>query len=88
MPKYVARFMKSVLGQNGHEAEICQRSFEIEAPNKNFAADIAKIKFCEAENVKEWFLHADRVQVIDAEVRPDIQSSIERLIPEPNLSPG
>jgi hypothetical protein len=67
VPKYVARFMKSVLGQNGHEAEICQRSLEIEASNKNCAADVAKIKFCEAENVKEWSLHADRVQVIDAE---------------------
>jgi hypothetical protein len=67
VPKYVARFMKNVLGQNGHEAEICQRSLEIEASNKRCAADVAKIKFCEAEKVKEWSLHADRVQVIDAE---------------------
>jgi uncharacterized protein YggL (DUF469 family) len=67
VPKYVARFMKNVLGQNGHEAEICQRSLEIEASNKICAADVAKIKFSEAENVKEWSLHADRVQVIDAE---------------------
>jgi hypothetical protein len=68
VPKYVARFMKNVLGQNGHEAEICQRSLEIEASNKNCAAAVAKIRFCKAENVKEWFLHADRVQVIDAEL--------------------
>jgi len=31
MARYVARFMKDVLGENGHEAEICQRSMEIEA---------------------------------------------------------
>jgi hypothetical protein len=68
VPKYVARFMKNVLGHNGHEAEICQRSLEIEASNKNCAAAVAKIRFCKAENVKEWFLHADRVQVIDAEL--------------------
>jgi hypothetical protein len=65
--RYIARFMKDVLGENGHETEICQRSIEIEAANKARAADAAKIKFCETENVKNWSLHADRVQVTDAE---------------------
>jgi hypothetical protein len=67
MPRYIARFMKNVLGDNGHEAEICQRSLEIVAGNKTLAADLAKLRFCETENVKEWSLHADRVQVSDAE---------------------
>ena len=67
MPRYIARFMKNVLGDNGHEAEICQRSLEIVAGNKMLAADLAKLRFCETENVKEWSLHADRVQVSDAE---------------------
>jgi hypothetical protein len=67
MSRYVARFMKDVLGANGHEAEICQRSLEIEAGNKALAADLAKLRFCETENVKEWSLHADRVHVTDAE---------------------
>jgi hypothetical protein len=52
MTRYVARFMKNVLGENGHEAEICQRSIEIDAP---------------CVNVRDWLLHADRVHVIDAE---------------------
>jgi hypothetical protein len=26
MAGYIARFMKNVLGENGHETEICQRS--------------------------------------------------------------
>jgi hypothetical protein len=67
MARYIARFMKNVLGQNGHEAEICQRSIEIEAPNRGRAAECAKMKFCESENVKDWILHADRVHITDAE---------------------
>jgi hypothetical protein len=67
MARYVARFMKNVLGENGHEAEICQRSMEVEAPNRGRAAEFAKIRFCETENVKDWLLHADRVHIADAE---------------------
>jgi hypothetical protein len=67
MARYIARFMKDVLGENGHETEICQRSIEIEAPSRGLAAELAKAKFCEAENVKDWFLHADRVHLANAE---------------------
>ena len=67
MARYIARFMKDVLGENGHEAEICQRSLEIEAPNLGDAAELAKMRFCETENVKDWSLHADRVHLADAE---------------------
>jgi hypothetical protein len=65
MARYVVRFMKGVLGENGHEAEICL--MEIEAADKLKAADLAKVKFCEIECVKEWSLHADSVRVTDAE---------------------
>jgi hypothetical protein len=67
MARYIARFMKDVLGENGHGAEICQRSIEIEASSPRHAAELAKIQFCESENVKDWVLHADRVHVTDAE---------------------
>ena len=67
MARYIARFMKGVLGENGRESEICQRSLEIEASNKGHAAELAKIKFCESENVKNWFLHADRVHIAESE---------------------
>ena len=67
MARYVARFMKNVLGENGHEAEICQRSVEIEAPNGGRAVEMAKMKFCEAENVNDWALRADRYRIADAE---------------------
>ena len=67
MARYVARFMKNVLGGNGHEAEICQRSIEIEAPCITDAAELAKTRFCQSEQVREWMLRADRVHVTDAE---------------------
>lgn len=67
MARYVARFMKNVLGENGHEAEICQSSIEIEALSQAAAAELAKIRFCECESLKDWSLHADRVQIADAE---------------------
>ena len=67
MARYIARFMKDVLGGNGHETEICQRSIEIEAPSKGHAAELAKIKFCENESVRDWLLHADRVHIAEAE---------------------
>jgi hypothetical protein len=67
MARYIARFMKDVLGENGHEAEICQRSLEIEASCVSDAAELAKMKFCETERVRDWLLHADRVHVTDAE---------------------
>jgi hypothetical protein len=68
MARYVARFMKHVLGDNGHEAEICQRLIEIEAPCVTDAAELAKMRFCEREHVGDWLLHADRVHVTDAEL--------------------
>ncbi len=67
MARYIARFMKDVLGDNGHEAEICQRSIEIDAAGLGDAAELAKLKFCETENVKNWLLHADRVHIAEAE---------------------
>lgn len=66
MARYVVRFMKDVLGDNGREAEICQRSMEIDAPDELHASDLAKIRFCENECVKEWSLHADRFHVTEA----------------------
>jgi hypothetical protein len=67
MTRYIARFMKDVLGENGCEAEICQRALEIEAANQSHAADVAKLKFCETENVRDWSLPADRVQISETE---------------------
>jgi hypothetical protein len=67
MARYVVRFMKHVLGENGQEVEICQRSMEVDAADKLRASDLAKVRFCETERVKDWSLDADRVHVTDTE---------------------
>jgi hypothetical protein len=79
MARYVVRFMKDVLGENGHEAEICQRSMEIDAADKLHASDLAKVRFCKNESVKEWSLHADRVHVTEAAAKLTLTSTAEDL---------
>jgi hypothetical protein len=63
MSRFVVLFMKDVLGGNGRQLEICQRSLEIDAPCESQATELAKQKFCETERLCEWSLHADRVEV-------------------------
>jgi hypothetical protein len=63
MSRFVVRFMKDVLGENGRAAEICQGSLEIDADNEGDAKELAKRKFCENQSLCDWSLHADRIQV-------------------------
>lgn len=63
MSRYVVRFMKNVLGENGRQTEICQRSLEVDAATESQATELAKTKFCETEALCEWSLHADRIHV-------------------------
>lgn len=63
MSRFVVRFMKDVLGDNGRETEICQSAMEVDAPNEGHAAELAKRRFCEAQALRDWSLHADRIQV-------------------------
>jgi len=63
MSRYVVLFKKDVLGGYGRQIEICQSAVEIDAINENQATELAKQKFCEAERLCEWSLHADRVEV-------------------------
>lgn len=63
MSRFVVRFMKDVLGANGHEIEVCQSALEIDASNEGQAEEMAKQKFCELQSLCNWSLHADRVQV-------------------------
>ena len=67
MARYVVRFIKHVLGENGREAEICQRRLEIDAENKVDATELAKKTFCGTEGLSDWSLHADRILVMDAD---------------------
>jgi hypothetical protein len=67
MSRFVVRFMKDVLGDNGREIEICQRSLEVDASTEGQATELAKKKFCETEALCDWSLHADRIQVREAD---------------------
>jgi hypothetical protein len=63
MSRYVVRFMKDVLGENGRESEICQGTLEVDASDAGHAAEVAKQKFCETQSLHDWSLHADRFHV-------------------------
>ncbi|WP_315705521.1 MULTISPECIES: hypothetical protein [unclassified Bradyrhizobium] len=63
MSRYVVNFMKDVLGENGRQCEICQSTLEIDAADEKLAAELAKKKFCEMQELRDWSLHADRIQV-------------------------
>jgi hypothetical protein len=67
MSRFVVRFMKDVLGENGRESEICQSSLEVDAANEGDATELAKQKFCETQSLCDWSLHADRIQVKPAD---------------------
>ena len=63
MSRYVVRFMKDLLGENGHESEVCQSHLEIDALDAGEATEVAKRKFCESQALCDWSLHADRIQI-------------------------
>jgi hypothetical protein len=67
MSRFVIRFMKDVLGDNGREAEVCQGTLEVDASNEGQATELAKQKFCETQALCHWSLHADRIQIRAAE---------------------
>ena len=67
MSQFVVRFMKDVLGGNGREIEICQRSLEVDASDVSQAVQLAKVKFCQTEALCDWSLHADRIQIKQAD---------------------
>jgi hypothetical protein len=78
MSHFVVSFMKDVLGDNGRSAEICQRILEIDAPTEGEAQEIAKQSFCKAERLREWSLHADRIQIRSADflVGPKLRGTV------------
>jgi hypothetical protein len=47
MTRYVVKFFKEVLGDNGHEAETSQGEWEVDAPNPLEAAECGKRAFCD-----------------------------------------
>jgi hypothetical protein len=67
MSRYIVHFMKDVLGENGRQIEVCQGTLEIDAASEGQATELAKKKFCEAQALRDWSLHADRIKVKQAD---------------------
>ncbi len=67
MGLYIVRFLKTVAGDHGDEAERCQWWVEVDAKSKADAADQAKRKFCALEKLSHWTLRADRVEVLESD---------------------
>ena len=63
MSHFVISFMKDVLGGNGREIEVCQSTLEIDASDASQVTELAKQKFCEAQRLCDWSLHADRINI-------------------------
>lgn len=68
MSRFVVLFMKDVLGENGRQAEICQSTVEVDASSEGHATELAKRRFCERESLCDWSLHADRIQIRQADL--------------------
>ena len=63
MGTYRVRFLKTV-SSHGRTVNVCQRSIDIRsAPSPDRAAEAAKQSFARLEDIAEWFLHADYVEV-------------------------
>jgi hypothetical protein len=67
MSRFVIRFMKDVLGENGRQVEICQSIVEVDASSEGHATELAKQKFCETQSLCDWSLHADRLHIEKAD---------------------
>ena len=67
MSRFVVRFMKNVLGENGRQIEICQSTVEVDAASEGHATELAKQKFCETQSLCDWSLHADRIHIRQAD---------------------
>ncbi len=63
MSRFVVLFMKDVLGEYGRQCEVCQGTVEVDAEDEGEAAELAKQKFCQTQALRDWSLHADRINV-------------------------
>lgn len=63
MSGFIIRFEKTVLGDNGHERQICEDLFEVDAPGEEQAVEIAKQRFCALHSSSDWCIFADKIVV-------------------------
>jgi hypothetical protein len=63
MPRFIIRFAKDVLGENGQMSEVCQTTIELDARDEREAERKAKARFGDIHGTHDWSLHADRLKV-------------------------
>ena len=68
MVRYVVKFFKRLVNDEGREFETCQGTVETLAADEPQAAAMAKQRFCEAGSLSDWSIHADRFEVVEADV--------------------
>jgi hypothetical protein len=67
MPRFIIRFAKDILGENGQMSEVCQTTVELDARDEREAERKAKARFCDIHGTHDWSLHADRLKVDPAD---------------------
>jgi hypothetical protein len=67
MPRFIVRFLKEILGENGRMSEVCQTTVELEAQDESDAERKAKLRFCDIHGIHDWSLHADRLKIDPAD---------------------
>jgi len=63
MSWFFVRLMKDVLGENNCHREVCQSIAEIDASSEDEAAEVAKQWCCRTQNLNDWSMHADRINI-------------------------
>ena len=67
MAHFTVRFLKDVLGDHGQTCEACQRVIDVDARDAVEAAALATQQFCQFCEIRDWSLHADRIDVQPAD---------------------
>jgi hypothetical protein len=69
MPRYRVSFFKTVCGDTGNEAAVCQRAVEVEAENAEAALEPARALFCKLEEIRHWSIRSDGCAMQEVEIR-------------------
>ena len=67
MTRFIVKFFKHVIGENGHEMDACQGAFEVSGKSHDDAVDSAKRAFCERGHLSDWSIRADYFSIAETE---------------------
>ncbi|MFK4506592.1 hypothetical protein ACVIW2_000418 [Bradyrhizobium huanghuaihaiense] len=67
MAHFTIRFLKNVIGDQGKSCEGCQCIVDVDARDAAEATLLAQQQFCERHAIRDWSLHADRIDIQPAD---------------------